>query len=51
MAISQRTDNAMAKIKKDAKEEAEMQIKAFSVVHNKQLGTVTVTGVPKKLEE
>jgi hypothetical protein len=38
-------------IKKDAKEEAEMQIKAFSVVHNKQLGTVTVTGVPKKLEQ
>jgi type II secretory pathway component GspD/PulD (secretin) len=38
-------------IKKDAEEEAKMRIKAFSVVHNKQLGTVTVTGVPKKLEQ
>lgn len=37
--------------KKDAEEEAKMRIKAFSVVHNKQLGTVTVTGVPKKLEQ
>ena len=35
----------------EAKEEAEKQIKAFSVVHNKQLGTVTVTGMPKKLEQ
>jgi hypothetical protein len=26
-------------IKKDAEEEAKMRIKAFSVVHNKQLGT------------
>jgi len=37
--------------KEGAKEEAEEQIKAFSVVHNKQLGTVTVTGMPKKLEQ
>lgn len=37
--------------KEEAKEEAEEQIKAFSVVHNKQLGTVTVTGMPKKLEQ
>ncbi|VVH59986.1 hypothetical protein BAZOLSSOX_1081 [uncultured Gammaproteobacteria bacterium] len=37
--------------KEGAKEEAEKQIKAFSVVHNKQLGTVTVTGMPKKLEQ
>ena len=37
--------------KEGDKEEAEEQIKAFSVVHNKQLGTVTVTGMPKKLEQ